>query len=158
MDENPVFQELYRLFQCDRNPDLELEDWNVLDFWFYLVCAHRKIRYRDKYPDRDDNILKFMTDFKIDETRVVILAQDPPEDEASFGYAYHKSMSVSTHNLLANLKSEYGFFIKLGAPDLQLEPIQHSNPYYDDLRDMEWWIKQSKSGNLQKLIINKINV
>lgn len=87
-----------------------------------------------------------MTDFKIEETRVVIVGQDPVGGaQGSSGYAYHKSNSFSTKHFVRKLEKETSLLNELGVPDLELDPIFVANYYSTPAEcDFSWWVGQSK--------------
>lgn len=104
-----------------------------------------------KKLDTDDevNIFKFMTDFRIRDTRVVVVGQDPPPSQPLSGYAYHRNNSPSTERIPHYCKEEMDLINEMCVPDFHEDPPVFNQNRDENVAeeecDLSWWVQQSKT-------------
>ncbi|CAL8097948.1 unnamed protein product [Orchesella dallaii] len=90
--------EVEKLFRSLGFHPKDPENLCAYNFWLYLIWMYKQLL--EANYERDDNVFRFMEGCSIHDVKLVIIGNDPCENNLSSGYAFHDLVCPSTKQLL----------------------------------------------------------
>lgn len=106
--------------------------------------VHRVLNYGKEL--RDDHIFAFMKDFRITDTKVVIIGKDPTPQTESNGRGFDRVICLSTQRIIRNCYDEMRLLTQLGFVD-QGDQLMFTEEEFRrawDSCDLRGWTRQGK--------------